>query len=78
VLKAAEARMQALRQGGYATSVRYDRRSSHIVIGMSTGVQVAIPARKIEGLAEAAEDQLEDIRSAHPGEGGRPKMTASN
>jgi hypothetical protein len=40
---------------------------------MSTEVQVAIPTRKIEGLAEAAEDQLEDIRSAHPARAGAQK-----
>jgi hypothetical protein len=57
----AEARMQALRDAGHAVSARYDRRAARIVVDLNTGVQFAVPARSIEGLAEAASDDLSQI-----------------
>ncbi|MFB9952463.1 DUF2442 domain-containing protein [Rhizobium puerariae] len=68
-LKAAEGRMQAQREAGYAVSARYDRRSSRIVIGLNTDVQVAIPARKIEELSEASAKELEEIEISPSGLG---------
>lgn len=67
--KAAEDRMHKQREAGYAISARYDRRSSRIVIGLNTDVQVAIPARKIEGLSEAPMDDLADIEISPSGLG---------
>jgi hypothetical protein len=68
-LKAAERRMEERREAGYAASARYDRRSARIVIGMNTDVQVAIPANKIEGLANASAEQLSEIEISEAGLG---------
>ncbi len=68
-LRTAEERMQAQREAGYAVSVRYDRRSSRIVIGLNTDVQVAIPARKIEGFSEASDEELSEIEISPTGLG---------
>lgn len=59
--------MQAEREAGYAVSARYDRRSSRLVIGLNTDVQVAIPVRKIEGLADGAPDELAEIEISPSG-----------
>ncbi|CDZ59156.1 Hypothetical protein NGAL_HAMBI2605_03810 [Neorhizobium galegae bv. orientalis] len=76
-LRAAEERMQVQREAGYAVSARYDRRSSRIVIGLNTDVQVAIPARKIEGLSEASEGELSEIEISATGLGLHwPKLDA--
>lgn len=68
-LKAAEERMQQRREAGYASSARYDRRSGRIVVGLSTDVQIAIPANKIEGLSEASAEQLSEIEISEAGLG---------
>lgn len=68
-VEAAEERMQQLRDAGHAVSARYDRRSSRIVINLNTGVQVAVPSRKIEGLAEASQDELGEIEISPSGLG---------
>ncbi|CDN49255.1 DUF2442 domain-containing protein [Neorhizobium galegae] len=68
-LRAAEERMQALREAGYAVSARYDRRSSRVVIALNTDVQVAIPTGKIEGLSEASPDELSGIEISPTGLG---------
>ncbi|CDN55349.1 Hypothetical protein RG1141_CH30130 [Neorhizobium galegae bv. officinalis bv. officinalis str. HAMBI 1141] len=68
-LRAAEERMQAQREAGYAVSARYDRRSSRVVIGLNTDVQVAIPTEKIEGLSEASPDELSGIEISPTGLG---------
>jgi hypothetical protein len=68
-LKAAERRMEERREAGYAVSVRYDRRSARVVIGLNTDVQVAIPTTKIEGLADALAEQLSEIEISEAGLG---------
>ena len=65
----AEKRTQALRDAGYAVSARFDRRSSRIVVNLDTGVQIAVPAQKIEGLADASPDDLADIAVSPSGLG---------
>jgi hypothetical protein len=68
-LKAAETRMQAERDAGYAVSARYDRHSGRLVITMNTDIQVAIPTSKIEGLSEANPEDLRDIEISPSGLG---------
>jgi len=65
----AEARMQKLRQNGYAVTARYDRRASKVIIKMHTGVQMAIPVRLIEGLADASPADLEHVEISPSGLG---------
>lgn len=65
----AEARMQALRDAGHVVSARYDRRAARIVVDLNTGAQFAVPARSIEGLAEAAPDDLSQIEISPSGLG---------
>lgn len=73
----AELRMAALREAGHALSVRYDRRTSRIVIELSTGVQVAFPTRLAEGLAGAAPEDLAEIEISSTGLGLHwPKLDA--
>ena len=68
-LEQAEARMQAQRQAGHAVSARYDRRTARIVVGLSTGVQVAFPAYLAEGLAGASPADLSEIEISSAGLG---------
>jgi len=68
-LKRAEARTQALREAGHAVTARYDRRSSRVVVGLNTGVQVAFPVSLAEGLAGAAPDDLAEIEISPTGLG---------
>ena len=64
-----EKRMQVLRQAGHAVSARYDRRSSRVVVNLSTGVQVAFPAALAEGLAGASPVDLSAIEISPSGLG---------
>lgn len=67
--EAAQARTEALRQAGYAISARYDRRRARVIVELSTGVQLAIPVDRLEGLAGAAADALADIEISPAGLG---------
>lgn len=62
-------RTEALREGGYALSASYDPRSARIVVELSTGVQFAVPASRLEGLAEATPGQLQEIEISPSGLG---------
>jgi len=73
----AEKRAAALREAGHAISARYDRRTSRVVVELSTGVQVAFPARLAEGLAGAAPEDLAEIEISPAGLGLHwPKLDA--
>jgi len=77
-LERAEKRMKALREAGHVRSARYDRRSARIVIGLSTGVEVAFPARLAEELAGAAPEELAEIEISPAGLGLHwPRLDAS-
>jgi hypothetical protein len=68
-MKQAETRMATAREAGYAVSARYDRRRSRIVVALSTGVELAFPARLAEGLADASPGDLADIEISPSGLG---------
>lgn len=68
-LEQAEERMRAERQAGYAVSARYDRRTGRIVVTLNTDVQLAVPVRRIEGLADAAAGDLAEIEISPAGLG---------
>ncbi|KXF78363.1 hypothetical protein ATN84_00730 [Paramesorhizobium deserti] len=65
----AEARMQAHREAGHAVSARYDRRASRVVVSLNTGVQLAVPVRLVEGLADASPEDLGEIEVSPAGLG---------
>ncbi|MDR0779602.1 MAG: DUF2442 domain-containing protein [Pseudomonadales bacterium] len=65
----AEARMQTLREAGYAVTARYDRRSSRIVVSLNTGVQIAFPPHLAQGLGDASADELANIEISPTGLG---------
>ena len=73
----AEERMRALREAGHAVRARYDRRNARVVVALNTGVEVAVPARLIEGLAEASAASLAEIEISPSGLGLHwPKLDA--
>lgn len=65
----AEARGQALREAGYVVRARYDRRRARIMLNLSTGVDVAFPPERVEGLAGATADDLAEIEISPSGLG---------
>lgn len=76
-LEQAESRMQTLREAGHAVSVRYDRRASRVIVNLNTGVQLSVPIRNIEGLADAATEDLAEIEITPAGLGLHwPKLDA--
>ena len=76
-LKQAEKRMSAQRETGYAIAARYDRRRARIIVGLNTGVELAIPVRLVEGLAGAPADSLANIEISPAGLGLHwPKLDA--
>ena len=73
----AEKRAQAHRQSGYAVAARYDRRTSRVVVKLSTDVQISFPPRLAEGLADASLDDLAVIEISPSGLGLHwPKLDA--
>ena len=68
-LNKAEARMAAQREGGHAVSARYDARRAFIVVALDTGVEIAFPAERTEGLADAAPADLAEIEISPSGLG---------
>lgn len=68
-LEQAENWMQTLRQAGHAVSVRYDRRAARVVVNLNTGVQLSVPTRNIEGLANALAEDLGEIEISPAGLG---------
>jgi len=76
-LEQAEKRMRTLREVGHAVSVRYDRRTSRVVVNLDTGVQLSVPTRNIEGLADASTEDLTEIEISPAGLGLHwPKLDA--
>lgn len=50
-----------IREDPHALSVRYDRKSGRIVLEMTTSCTLAIPARRIQGLADATDAELAEV-----------------
>jgi hypothetical protein len=66
---AANARAEELRRGGYAVAARYDARRRRLVVDLSSGVELAVPVRLIEGLADADQAGLSEIEITPAGLG---------
>ncbi len=76
-LEQAEKRTAALRDVGHAVSARYDRRRSHVVVDLNTGVELAFPAKLAEGLSRASPESLSEIEISPTGLGlHRPSLHA--
>ena len=76
-LERAEARMDAVREAGYAVKARYDRHRSRIIVVLNTGVELAFPARLAQGLAGASDESLSEIEISPAGLGLHwPKLDA--
>lgn len=76
-LAKAEQRMQTTRDAAHATAARYDRRRGRIVVELNTGLEMTFPPELAEGLQDANEDALADIRITPSGLGLHwPKLDA--
>lgn len=67
--EAAGERMSVLRDAGYASSARYDRRRARVIVRLSTGVELTFPARLAQGLSDASPDDLSEIEISGAGLG---------
>ena len=65
----AKADGEALRQQGHAVAARYDRRAERLVVSLHNGVELAVPVRLIEGLADATPHDLGNVEVTPSGLG---------
>lgn len=65
----AEAAMEAKRAAGHATAARYDAPSGRLVVSLHNGVELAVPVRLVEGLADADPADLAEIEISPAGLG---------
>lgn len=73
----AERRMEERRAAGYVVAARYDGPSARLVVELSNGVELAVPAKNIERLARAEEAELAEIEISPAGLGLHwPKLDA--
>ena len=56
-----------LRRQPLATRVRYDRRTSRIVLTLNNGSILEVPVRRLQGLANATVAELAKVRILGPG-----------
>jgi hypothetical protein len=73
----AQRRGRARRRTGYAVAVRYDPRTSRIVVDLNTGLVLVFPPSLTEGLAGASPEDLADVEITPSGLGLHwPKLDA--
>ena len=65
----AQARAATTRQAGHAVAARYDRKHRRVVVSLHNGVELAVPVELVEGLADAAPDDLAHIEVTPAGLG---------
>ena len=65
----AEAAMEAKREAGHAIAARYDASSGRLVVSLHNGVELAVPVRLVEGLADADPADLAEIEVTPAGLG---------
>ncbi len=77
-LAAAEARMAARRAKGYAVQAHYDRRIGRVVVRLHTGLELAFPPNRAQGLENARPADLAEIEISASGLGLHfPRLDAS-
>lgn len=52
----------ALREEPRATAVRYDKKQKRIIIDLNTGATYIFPPRLAQGLSEATDEELADVK----------------
>ena len=57
----AEADMADLRRRGHAVSARYEQGSARLIVGLHTGVEIAVPVALLGDLAGAPPEHLSEI-----------------
>ena len=67
-LRSAFARIRE-REGSHVRAARYNRRREHVIVELSTGVEVRFPVVLAEGLAGASPEELADIEISPTGLG---------
>ena len=65
----AEAAMEAKRAQGHATAARYDAASGRLIVSLHNDIELAIPVRLIEELADADPADLAEIEITPAGLG---------
>lgn len=76
-VSSAEARMQTIRQTGYAIDAHYDRTTSRIVVRLASGLDFSFPIDLAEGLSNGSPDDLAEIEISPAGLGLHwPKLDA--
>ena len=68
-MAAASAAMEAKRAQGHAVAARYDASSERLVVSLHNGVELAVPTRLVEGLADADPADLAEIEITPAGLG---------
>ncbi len=68
-LEAAEVAGAAERAMGHAVAARFDRRRARLLVELHTGVEVSVPIRQLEGLANASSEDLAEIEISQSGLG---------
>ncbi len=58
-----------LRRRGYATAARYSHRGGRLIVSLHNGVELAVPTRLLEGLADAGPEALSVIEISPSGLG---------
>ena len=68
-MEAASTAMEAKRAAGHATAARYDAPSGRLVVSLHNGVELAVPVRLVEELADADPADLTEIEISPAGLG---------
>ncbi|CAN5411167.1 hypothetical protein BH20ACI1_BH20ACI1_25670 [soil metagenome] len=61
-VEATERGEKALREEPRATAVRYDKKQKRIIIDLNTGATYIFPTRLAQGLSEATDEELADVK----------------
>ncbi len=73
----AERRMATAQEATRAVTARFDRRTSRVVVRLSSGVEITVPVGLVEGLTGASKDDLSEIEISPAGLGLHwPKLDA--
>jgi hypothetical protein len=67
--EAAVARGKARQSGPYAESAHYDRERDRVIVRLSTGVELGLRPRDVEGLEKASPEELSEVEIEAVGTG---------
>lgn len=69
IIYQAEMRMAEEREHSHAVTARYDQRNKRVIIGLHSGLELAIPPNLVEGLSGATSSALTEIEISPSGLG---------